>query len=266
MNRSIGRRELLAGAATLAGATVARPSFAGARKGFRAVAFDGLALFDVRPVGALVTRLFPAEGAELVKLWRVKQFDYQWLSALSGRYQDFSRATEGALVFAAKSLGIDLPPQTRNRLMQAWLELEAFPDVAPALRRLAQKGLRLAPLANFTPDILERAVSNSGLAGAFEQVISTDRKKTFKPDPRAYQLGVEAFRLKREEIAFVASAGWDVAGARWFGYPTFWVNRTGAPPEELSAAAHGVGKDLADLVAFIEHAAGTKQGAALSPP
>jgi 2-haloacid dehalogenase len=97
-------------------------------------------------------------------------------------------------------------------------------------------------------------------------VISTDRKKTFKPDPRAYQLGVEAFRLKREQIAFVASAGWDVAGARWFGYPTFWVNRTGAPPEELSVAAHGVGKDLADLVAFIEHGAGPKQGGVLSPP
>ena len=200
--------------------------------------------FDVRPVGALVTQLFPAEGGELVKLWRVKQFDYQWLSALSGRYQDFSRATERALVFAAKSLGIDLSVAGADTVDAS---LAGARGISRRRAGVAQAGAKrvagLAPLANFTPDILERAVSNSGLAGAFEQVISTDRKKTFKPDPRAYQLGVEAFRLKREEIAFVASAGWDVAGARWFGYPTFWVNRTGAPPEELSAAAHGMGKE-----------------------
>ncbi|HEY5678282.1 MAG TPA: haloacid dehalogenase type II, partial [Myxococcales bacterium] len=214
--------------------------------------------FDVRPIGALAAQLLPGKGGRLIDLWRIRQFDYQWLSALSGRYQDFWRATQGALVFAARSLEIDLQARTRDRLMQAWLELRAFPDVAPALRELSQAGLRLAPLANFTPAILERAVANSGLAGTFEQLISTDRGKTFKPDPRAYQLGVDAFRLKREEILFVASAGWDVAGSRWFGYPTFWVNRTGAPPEELSTEADGVGKDLAALVAFVALAAGAK--------
>jgi 2-haloacid dehalogenase len=255
VNRSMGRRQILAGAVSLAGSMLPRAAPATASVRFRAVAFDALALFDVRPIGALADQLVPGKAAQLVNLWRVKQFDYQWLSALSGRYQDFWRATQGALVFAARSLEIDLEARTRERLLQAWLDLRAFPDVSPALRNLSQAGLRLAPLANFTPAILERAVANSGLAGMFEQLISTDRRKTFKPDPRAYQLGVDAFGLKREQIAFVASAGWDVAGARWFGYPTFWVNRTGAPREELSTEADGVGKDLADLVAFVERSA-----------
>jgi hypothetical protein len=64
------------------------------------------------------------------------------------------------------------------------------------------------------PAILDRAVERSSLGGLFEQRISTDRNKTFKPDPRAYQLAADAFRLDREQILFVASAGWDVAGAR----------------------------------------------------
>ena len=55
----------------------------------------------------------------------------------------------------------------------------------------------------------------------FEQVLSSDRAKTYKPDPRAYQLGVDALQVKREEILFVAFAGWDAAGAKLFGYPTF---------------------------------------------
>ena len=57
--------------------------------------------------------------------------------------------------------------------------------------------------------------------------------------------------FEKEQILFVASAGWDVAGARWFGYPTFWVNRTGALAEELSVDGYAVGSDMKDLLAFV---------------
>jgi len=50
---------------------------------------------------------------------------------------------------------------------------------------------------------------------------------------------------------FVAFAGWDVAGAKWFGYPTFWNNRTDAPAEELEASPDGLGPTLTDLVRFL---------------
>ncbi|MGZ6126302.1 MAG: haloacid dehalogenase type II [Myxococcales bacterium] len=211
-----------------------------------------------RPIAALTDQLFPGKGAELTNLWRVKQFDYQWLSALAGRYQDFQKLTDAALVFAARALKVDLAPRTRERLGHAWLELEGWPDVAPALRSLKEAGLRLAPLANFTPAILESAAANSGLEGVFDHSISTDRARTFKPDPKAYQLGVDAFGLRREQIVFVASAGWDAAGARWFGYPTFWVNRTGALPEELAVHAGGTGSGMSDLVAFMHPGAGAR--------
>jgi hypothetical protein len=56
---------------------------------YKAVAFDGFALFDPTPITSLATRLFEAKGARLDEAWRVKQFDYQWLRAVSGRYQDF---------------------------------------------------------------------------------------------------------------------------------------------------------------------------------
>jgi 2-haloacid dehalogenase len=72
-----------------------------------------------------------------------------------------------------------------------------------------------------------------------------------KPDPRAYQMGVDAFGMAKEEIAFAAFAGWDAAGAKRFGYPTFWVNRANAPLEELGVAPDGTGTGLADLAAFV---------------
>ena len=253
MNRYESRRGFIRMLTSFAGAALLRPThlLAASGRGYRAVAFDGFALFDPRPIAALAARLFPGKGDQLVELWRVKQLDYQWLRALSGRYQDFWQTTESALVFAARALGLDLTGELRDRLMRAWLQLKAWPDVAPSLRKLREARLRLAPLANLTPHILDSAIVTSGLEGAFDEVISTDRARTFKPDPRAYQLGVEVLRLRREEIVFVASAGWDASGASWFGYPTFWLNRAGAPAEELHAGLAGTGREMADLLAFL---------------
>jgi 2-haloacid dehalogenase len=217
---------------------------------FKAVAFDAFAIFDPRPVSALAETIFPGRGAELSGAWRTRQFEYQWLRALSGRYANFWRTTEDALVFAARQLRLELTKESRERLMQAHLRLGAWPDVAAALAALKEMGLRLAFLSNMTPQLLEAGIANAGLGGLFEHVLSTDRLEVFKPDPRAYQMAIDAFGLAREEIVFVPFAGWDAAGAGWFGYPTYWVNRLGAPAEELGVTADATGPDLSGLAKF----------------
>jgi 2-haloacid dehalogenase len=75
--------------------------------------------------------------------------------------------------------------------------------------------------------------------------------QSYKPDPRAYALALDAFGLPREEILFAPFAGWDAAGARWFGYPTFWVNRLHAVPEQLGVSVDGSGADLSALVNYV---------------
>jgi 2-haloacid dehalogenase len=82
-------------------------------------------------------------------------------------------------------------------------------------------------------------------------VLSTDQVATYKPDPRAYRLGPDTLRLTREEILFVAFAGWDAAGAKLFGYPTYWVNRQHLPAEEIDVRPDGSDGTLTDLVAFL---------------
>ena len=94
-------------------------------------------------------------------------------------------------------------------------------------------GRTLVILSNATTEILQSGVQNSGLAGQFRDLISTDRVQSYKPDPRAYQLGVDSLQLDRRQVLFVASAGWDAAGAKWFGYPTFWNARQSTPMEQL---------------------------------
>jgi 2-haloacid dehalogenase len=250
----LDRRELLhlAGCGLAVGALASASAVSAAMpKGIRAIAFDAFAVFDPRPVFALTEQLFPGHGEALASAWRARQFEYQWLRALSGRYADFWHATQDALIFSAQMLKLELTDAKRDELMATYLALDAWPDVPPALHALRRADMRLALLSNATPRMLDAGIAKAGLANVFERALTTDPIRTFKPDPRAYQLAVDAFRLRPEEILFVAFAGWDAAGAKWFGYPTYWVNRSGLPAEELDVVPDGVGHDLSDLVTFV---------------
>lgn len=247
-------RQLAAAALTTSALPLALPAGAASPK-VKAIAFDAFPIFDPRPIAGVAERLFPGKGAQLGTAWRTRQFEYQWLRVLSGHYADFWQTTEEALVFAARALRLELTADKRAQLMQAYLRLDAWPDALPTLRALRQSGLRLALLSNWTASMLDTGIRNAGLEGMFEHVLSTDRIASHKPDPRAYQMGLDAFGLERKEVLFAAFAGWDVAGAKWFGYPTFWVNRLDSPAEELGVVADAAGRNLADLAAFVRNAA-----------
>ena len=243
----------LVGAGAATAALYAEPVIAavsGAK--IKAIAFDGLAVFDVRPVAALAERVFPGRGEEMSALWRTRQFEYTWLRTVGRQYVDFWDVTVEALVFSCRSLKLELTKPDSDRLMQSYLELKAWPDALVALKGLKANGMRMAFLSNFTAAMLDQAVKNSGLEGIFEDHLSTDRVRVFKPDPRAYGMAMGAFGLRKEEIAFAAFGGWDAVGAKWFGYPTFWVNRAHAAAEELGEVPDGAGKDLNDLATFVQ--------------
>lgn len=250
---SIARRDLLVGAGALAGGMILGNAggVAAERSAIKAVAFDAFPIFDPRPVFKAAAALSPDHGDEFVKLWRERQFEYTWLRALSGRYADFWQTTQDALDYAAAALKIGLDDAARARLMSAYLDLKAWPDVPEALLKLKGAGVGLALLSNFTPAMLEANLKSAGLEGVFAHVLSTDAVKSYKPDPRAYELGVDAFRLPRESILFVPFAAWDAAGAKAFGYPTFWVNRLNQPLEQLGETPDGTGAGLNDLVKFL---------------
>jgi 2-haloacid dehalogenase len=250
----VNRREFLHRLAggVAAGLVASAPlALAATRPPINAIAFDAFPIVDPRPVFALAEHLFPGHGAELSNTWRTRQFEYTWLRTVAQRYADFWRVTEDALGFAATMLKLDLSPDKRRQLMDAYLQLKAWPDVLPALKTLKEAGIRLVFLSNFTPKMLDAAITSAGLEGLFEHVLSTDQVNTYKPDPRAYQLAIDALRLPLEEILFVPFAGWDAAGAKWFGYRTFWVNRLNLPQEELGVTPDATGGNLADLLTFV---------------
>lgn len=232
-------------------AAFARHVLPHAKPRFKAVAFDAFTIFDPRPIFELVEKLYPGKGTEFGRVWRNKQFDYAWLRLMAGHYVDFWQATQDALVYSAHMLKVDLTPENRKQLLDACLNLQPWPDVPVALKALKDMGVKLAFLSNFTPMMLETNIRSAGLEGTFDKVISTDTAKTYKPEPRAYEMAIDALGLRRSEILFAPFAGWDTAGAKMFGYTTIWVDRIDLPPDELGATPDATGTTLADVVNFV---------------
>jgi 2-haloacid dehalogenase len=215
------------------------------------IAFDAFAVFETRGVLEACEEAFPGRGAELGSLWSTRQFEYQWLRALGGQYKDFWQVTYDALEFATNSFDLELSKRKSDSLMASYLALKAWPEVPRALYALRASGRKLVLLSNATGTILNASIQNSGLEGIFHHVASTHSIRTYKPDPRAYQLGLDVARVEKEKTMFVASAGWDAAGAKWFGYPTFWIDRKRATAEELGTTPDGGGESMSDLIRFL---------------
>jgi 2-haloacid dehalogenase len=215
----------------------------------RALVFDAYGtLFDVFSVTSLCELLFPRSGAALAVTWRSKQLQYSLLRSLMERYVDFWHITQDALVYATNALGLELTAEKRERLMNAYRTLHAFQDVKPGLEQLKAQGLRLAILSNGAPGMLQSAATSAGIADLLDEIISVDDIKVFKPSPRVYQLASARLGIATEDIGFVSSNSWDVAGATSAGLTAFWIQRAAAePPEELGYRAAHVVHAITDL-------------------
>ncbi len=132
----LNRRRFVNFTAASAVASFASPARIAAAKSeprVKAIAFDGLVVFDLGPIVALAEQLFPGRGTEVSNAWRSRQFEYTWLRTLTGDYANFWQVTGDALTFTAKLLDLDLTQEKHDRLMEAFLRLKAWPDVLPTL-------------------------------------------------------------------------------------------------------------------------------------
>lgn len=221
----------------------------------QAIIFDAYGtLFDVYSIGHLAEKLFPQHGATLAALWRDKQIEYTHLRTMCSMYKPFWQVTQDALVFSCRKLGLDLNLDAQQALMSQYAKLPSFPECVSVLQQLQARGFKLAVLSNGNSHMLDAVVKAAGMQPLFSHLLSVDSVQKYKTAPEAYQIGIDLFGVAPKKILFVSSNCWDVCGANWFGYQTFWVNRANAPLEELGVTPNGQGSSLADLLSFVEKA------------
>lgn len=214
-----------------------------------AVAFDLFTIFDPRGIERRCAEVAITDAPAFASAWLARLFDECWLRALAEQYAPFDTLVAASLDHVASLRHVVLGTATRTRLAAAFTELEPWPDSLDTLRALRDRGILLAPLANFAPTMIDELLAHSHARDLFAHVLSTDLAHTYKPAPRAYALAEHAFGLPRSEIAFAAFGAWDAWGANAFGLRTFWVNRLGV----IDARATGIpaGPDLAAFARWV---------------
>jgi 2-haloacid dehalogenase len=183
---------------------------------------------------------------KLANDWRLKQLQYTWLRAVADAHGDFWNVTQDGLDWAMENNALN-DPELRERLLQLYWELQAYPEVPEMLGALKQEGLNTAILSNGSPAMLDGAVQSAGLGEMLDDVLSVESVGIFKPHKSVYDLVGKRFQCANEEVLFVSSNGWDAAASAGYGFQTVWVNRAGEPMDRLPWKPSNILSDLTTI-------------------
>ena len=199
-------------------------------------------LFDVAAAARIAAQepgreAFAALWPQIARDWRLKQLQYSWLRAITDTHCDFWQVTQEGLDWALEAAGLNGQPALRQRLLDLYWELEAYPEVPAMLRTLKEAGYQTGILSNGSPDMLAGAVQSA----------SVESVGIFKPAAAVYDLVGQRFGHSKAEVLFVSSNGWDAGCAAGYAFTSVWVNRAADPIDRLPWQPAHVLSDLTSI-------------------
>jgi 2-haloacid dehalogenase len=208
-------------------------------------------LFDVTSATRIVANeekysSFPNHSVKVSNSWRIKQLEYSWLRNIMHEYIDFWQITKDALDFALEENQIK-NEKLRQRLLDVYWNLSAYPEAQDVLTTLKANNIQTGILSNGSKQMLNSAVVSANLKNYLDKIISIDGIEIYKPDPKVYQMVLDQFNCKIEEVLFISSNGWDIAGASKFGFTTLWVNRNLIPKDRLTFMPNKITNNLSTI-------------------
>jgi 2-haloacid dehalogenase len=168
---------------------------------------------------------FGVRAKEATELWRSKQLEYSFRRTLMKKYENFDVCTAQALQFVSRQLEVPLADETMRNLLDQYLRLPAYPDVAAALDELEAREFKIVACTNGTEHAVRGLLDRAGILAKFSGIISVDPIRTFKPDPAVYQYLAAQVHAEKQMVCLISSNPFDVIGAKACGLPTVWVQR-----------------------------------------
>ena len=208
-------------------------------------------LFDVTSATRIVANeeeysSFLNHSVKVSNSWRIKQLEYSWLRNIMHEYIDFWQITKDALDFALEENQIK-NEKLRQRLLDVYWNLSAYQEAHDVLTTLKANNIQTGILSNGSKQMLNSAVVSANLKNYLDKIISIDGIEIYKPDPKVYQMVLDQFNCKIEEVLFISSNGWDIAGASKFGFTTLWVNRNLIPKDRLTFMPNKITNNLSTI-------------------
>jgi 2-haloacid dehalogenase len=216
----------------------------------RTIVFDvNETLLDLSALDPPFERAFGRSGVR--REWFAQMLQSAFVSTITDSYEDFGTIGRGALDMVAQRSGVELAAEERDAILGTMRELPPHPEVAAALERLRDAGLRLAALTNSTEAVATAQLTNAGLTPLFERILSADSARRLKPAREAYETAAAQLGVDVGDIRLVAAHAWDIAGALRAGAAAAFVARPGMVLDPLAPAPDVVGADLAEVAARV---------------
>ena len=184
-------------------------------------------LLDVQSTAQDLQEDMGDSAARVMDVWRAKQLEYSWVAALSNRYEHFWTLTNRALDYAFHVVGVKADETLRGRFLDVYRKPRAYPDAVEVLRKLHQSNQLASVLSNGNRGMLDLCLGQAGISELVDTVFSVEGVKIFKPHASVYAMVTGEFCCSPEDITFLSSNAWDIAGANAYGFRPVWVNRSG---------------------------------------
>lgn len=220
----------------------------------KVVAFDVIeTLFSLEPVRARMVETGLSPHA--LPLWFASLLRDAFALDAAGTYVPFKEVAQATLRVMMTNQGVEPTEAKVSRVVAAFAELPAHPDVRPAFEAAQAAGARIVTLTNGSADNTELLLKRAGLAEYVEMTISIDQVKRWKPTSAVYLHAAERTRVEPASLALVAAHAWDVHGAKRAGLQTGWVVRSDQTLSPIAAAPDATGHSLTEVVGRLLKAA-----------
>ena len=183
-------------------------------------------LIDTQGVLTELEKHVGDSAPEFSRTWRAKQLEYSFRRGLMQRYEDFARCTKDALHYTASVMKLSFDARVEDSILAAYNRLPSFPDVRGGLTALRHSGFRMFAFSNGLPSAVDALLSNAGIRGFFEDVVSVDEVRSFKPSPAVYRRFLERSGATAAEAWLISSNPFDVIGAVSSGMRSAWIRRS----------------------------------------
>ena len=219
-------------------------------KNIKAIIFDAYGtLFDVNSAAKKCKGKIGDKWEGFANYWRTTQLEYTWLRSLMNRHKDFWQVTEDSLDKSMQAFKID--SSMRNELLDLYKVLSTFPEVKEVLNKLKEKNYKLAILSNGTPFLLNELVKSNNLDNIFDDIFSIEEVKTYKPDPKVYNIPIRKYQIQKNEVAYLSANTWDVSAGGNYGFNPVWINRNNNIFDNLDFKPDYEIKNLKDISSFL---------------
>ncbi len=219
-------------------------------KNIKAIIFDAYGtLFDVNSAAKKCKEKIGDKWENFANYWRTTQLEYTWLRSLMNRHKDFWQVTEDSLDKSMQVFKIN--SSMRNELLDLYKVLSTFPEAKEVLNKLKEKNYKLAILSNGTPFLLNELVKSNNLDNIFDNIFSIEEVKTYKPDPKVYNIPIKKYQIQKNEVAYLSANTWDVSAGGNYGFNSVWVNRNKNIFDKLDYLPKNEVKNLNQLLDII---------------